>query len=169
MLNLGEPHHFGKGIHMKLCIFSDSHGRPEPMVQAVRMENPDMCLFLGDGLRDLTVLQREFPDMPIRCVQGNCDYDRSVPLRQVISVHGCTILLLHGHTCQVKQDPHLYLLRQEARDAGAAVALFGHTHSPYLEEGRILLLNPGSAARGNYGILTVEDGICSAGLRRLTQ
>ncbi|MBQ2607228.1 MAG: metallophosphoesterase family protein, partial [Oscillospiraceae bacterium] len=58
----------------------------------------------------------------------------------------------------------LSILVREALDRGADVALFGHTHSPFVEHrGGVVLLNPGSIGSGprpSYGTLLVGDGKC---------
>ena len=50
----------------------------------------------------------------------------------------------HGH-----RSVNLFSLSYKAQENGARIAMFGHTHQAYAEDdGRVLLLNPGSA--GNY-------------------
>ena len=57
-------------------------------------------------------------------------------------------------------------------EAGAEVALFGHTHDAYCcEEGDLLLMNPGSCGSfsGTYGVIEVSNGeIQSAAIHDFT-
>ena len=49
-------------------------------------------------------------------------------------------------------------LKEKALDEGADIAIFGHTHIPYLkEEKEITLFNPGAVLRGNYGVISFEE------------
>ena len=38
----------------KICVFSDSHGNSENMIQAIEMEKPDIVIHLGDGAGDMS-------------------------------------------------------------------------------------------------------------------
>lgn len=49
---------------MKLLVFSDSHGNVANMEDAVRREEPDQVLHLGDVVRDADALRRRFPTFP---------------------------------------------------------------------------------------------------------
>ena len=51
---------------MKLCIFSDSHGRTD---RVAKLPPADAYLFCGDGLGDL----EDLPG-PVYSVCGNCDW-----------------------------------------------------------------------------------------------
>ena len=63
---------------MKICVFSDSHGYANNMIEAVRREKPALCFFLGDGESDLVTLRGRFPDLPVNAVRGNCEDRKSV-------------------------------------------------------------------------------------------
>ena len=43
------------------------------MVRAVRQQQPDAVFHLGDCERDTHRLEKEFPDLPLYSVCGNCD------------------------------------------------------------------------------------------------
>ncbi len=58
---------------MKLVLFSDSHGNVANMADVVRLEHPDRVLHMGDLARDAEELARQFPDIPVTYVPGNCD------------------------------------------------------------------------------------------------
>lgn len=70
--------------------------------------------------------------------------------------------MTHGHMSYVKYEYDLETLTSQAVQAGADIALYGHTHEQHLSESRgVTLLNPGSAGRGyypGYAILYLENG-----------
>lgn len=70
---------------MKLVLFSDSHGNVANMADVVRLEHPDRVLHMGDLARDAEELARQFPDIPVTYVPGNCDGRRpDLPDEQVL-------------------------------------------------------------------------------------
>ena len=147
---------------MKILVVSDSHGDVENMERAVLRERPDAVLHLGDGWHDAQTLHSRFPDLPLEQVPGNCDFRGDKSAVRVLEYEGRRVMLCHGHTFGVKSD--LSLLLREAEERGADVALFGHTHKPFLElRGGVWLLNPGSVGdyrRATYGTLLLGDGRC---------
>jgi hypothetical protein len=132
------------------------------MARAVEREHPDMALHLGDGWRDAEELCRRCPGLRVEKVPGNCDARVRESALRVLDVGGKRVMLCHGHTLGVKAD--LNRLLYAALEQGADAALFGHTHRPYVDIVRgVVLLNPGSigdARRPTYGTLTVADGKC---------
>ena len=76
---------------MKFIVFSDSHGDVDHMIRAVRLENPALCFFLGDGEYDLTRLQRRFPSLPVNAVRGNCDLRSTLPRALTCAAGGVRI------------------------------------------------------------------------------
>lgn len=141
---------------MKIAVFSDSHRYTDKMVNAVETERPDAIIHLGDHETDAFFLEREFPDIPVYAVCGNCDlYPRS-PERLIIELGGKRLFLTHGHAYHVKFSP--YSLINAAMASGADVLLFGHTHMAHYScvEG-LHIINPGASGSGGcYGILTVD-------------
>lgn len=145
---------------MKILVLSDSHGQMSLMEQAVRAEKPDEVFHLGDHIRDAEQLERIFPGIPITRVVGNCDYfSNGVETIQCYR-QGTSIFATHGHRYQVKFG---YLrVEYAAREAGAQVVLFGHTHEPYCRQyGGLWLLNPGTCGgkNGSYGLVIIENDI----------
>ena len=146
---------------MKICVFSDTHGDPDHMIEAVLEEKPDYVFFLGDGERDAQELERRFPGLPVAAVRGNCDLYSDLPADLVCAVGGVRIFATHGHRYGVKTDRQLEALKYAAHRAGAQVALFGHTHSAFLEEKNgLTVINPGAAGRWHcgYAVLEIEGG-----------
>ena len=149
---------------MKACVFSDSHGYAANMINAIELEQPDLCFFLGDGERDIARIAQKYPDLPVYAVRGNCDFRSDLGKLLICVVDGVKIFMTHGHLSYVKYEYDLETLTSQAIEAGADVALFGHTHSQHLSENRgVTLLNPGSIGRGyypGYAVLTIENGTC---------
>ena len=158
---------------MEYLVFSDSHGRADLINEAMekQLRTPDAVLFLGDGLRDLRVL--EYQDMHVRCVRGNCDFytafeGRSVPEQALLEVGAYRILMMHGHTAGVKGG--IAHACAKAAEAEADVLLYGHTHIQWqewfpagTEFGRqvltkpLLVCNPGSLMDGKFGTLSLRN------------
>ena len=66
-----------------------------------------------------------------------------LPHQEVFEVAGKKIFITHGHRFYVGYG--VDKLREYAVENGYDIAMFGHTHRPYLEIGeRVTILNPGS-------------------------
>lgn len=139
---------------MQFLVFSDSHGERRYLTAALR-RNPDIkhILFLGDGLSDIEALQKERPDLHIRAVRGNCDgVTLDYPAEDTFALFGTTVFLCHGHTLSVKGGVCAAIYR--AREVGARVLLYGHTHekaASYLSDLDLHICNPGSIGRPHAG------------------
>jgi len=146
---------------MKILVFSDSHGELRYMIQAIREERPNRVFHLGDVTRDAVKLAREFPELPIEQVRGNCDSTEDPsPEEKEVLVEGRRLWLLHGHTYQVKLGTGL--LVGEARNRGVDAVFFGHTHQSYCGlDGGVWAVNPGTV-RGWPGatcaVVEIGDG-----------
>ena len=154
---------------MKCLIFSDSHGSVFYMQKALAMHrDAEVVFFLGDGIYDFdAVASSDRVPRTWIAVRGNCDFHRYFLGRDTqeieeITFMGKKIVLTHGDLFGVKGTlSHLELL---AKERGADVVLFGHTHIPhesYVSEGGFYLFNPGSISSPSYsyGILTLGDSI----------
>ena len=82
---------------MKAAVFSDTHGNTALMAEAVRRTRPDCIIHLGDMERDTAVLRREFPEIPLYQVCGNCDIGASSPLSDVVQLGPVKAFITHGH------------------------------------------------------------------------
>lgn len=134
---------------MKIAVFSDTHGSARVMLGAVKAYSPDAIIHLGDGNYDLRKLSREFPDIPVYAVCGNCDYESSAPESMCVDLGGVKAFLTHGHRYAVRYG-NLDKLLYAAECSGAKIAMFGHTHRAGFEEIEgILVLNPGTAGVGS--------------------
>ncbi len=142
------------------------------MYDVIEREQPDAVIHLGDCDQDACDLQRSYPNLQIWRVRGNNDYDGRSALQAVIRPDGVPIYLTHGHRERVA-GTSTGVLVQRAREAGCALALFGHTHRALCEECEgIRVVNPGSISlpRGgpaSYARLTTAEGaVCRITLLR---
>lgn len=141
---------------MRILVISDSHGDSYAVRQAIA-EQPTakILFFLGDGEYDLSFLN----DVPnaglfVHKVRGNCDYGSSLPASVIDEVNGVRIYATHGYLEQVKYGSGV--LAERARDCGASIALYGHTHVPdttYCDG--LWLVNPGSIREGKYAVVDI--------------
>ncbi|MBQ7303243.1 MAG: YfcE family phosphodiesterase [Clostridia bacterium] len=143
---------------MQLIVLSDSHGRAS-LIDRVIAAHPNAAafIFLGDGLRDFDEATRFDPRIAAVSVAGNCDLFADAPTVVTPTWGAHRFYITHGHLHGVKDS--LLRLACAAREKGASVALFGHTHRPFNEkDGDLLLFNPGSLGQsGTYGVLDVID------------
>ncbi len=153
---------------MKLVVFSDSHGNIRDMIDIVKQRKSDIyaVIHLGDCMKDADALSREFPLMPVCTVSGNCDgffLSEMCDTEKTVEFAGVKIFVCHGHSCGVKASRDT--LAYKAKNKGAKLALYGHTHVAKCENiGGITVLNPGSiscprsAEPPSYAIIEVENG-----------
>ncbi len=142
---------------MKIIVFSDSHRVVSLMAEAVRREKPDLILHLGDHASDAEQLSSMLPAYRLAYVRGNCDRDSQERDWLLLTEQGVKIFATHGHLYRVRGGG-LQTLFYAAKEKGAGVALFGHTHSAVIEEKEgLIIMNPGTAQR-TYGVFTVENG-----------
>lgn len=160
---------------MKILVLSDSHGYLTRIEQAIRAEQPDRIVFLGDCVSDFLAVcdtefyRKQYETVPVHIVSGNCDTGSgcSFPEKSVLEIGGKRFYLTHGHRENVKAG---YLrLCFSAMESGAEVVLFGHTHLKCQNQYNGLeLLNPGAAMHGSYGIIFLRDGELRTEVKRLS-
>ena len=143
---------------MKILVLSDSHGEQRYMEQAVFQEGPDYILHLGDKQKDGLTLREKFCRIPFLGVPGNCDYAPLDPSVAVTELNGVRFFVTHGHVHGVKTG--LMRLCYAAEEAGAQVAVYGHTHIACVQNvDGLWLLNPGTAGGGkpSYGVVEISN------------
>ena len=175
---------------MKFIIASDIHGDEagcRAVLDAAQREGADKILLLGDILyhgprndlpphyapKKVIEMLNAVSDKLI-CVRGNCEaeVDQMVlnfPVMSDTAVvydgeRDVALFMTHGHKYSAKSTLVPLILR--ARELGADIALFGHTHDPILRElpsdekypKPLLIFNPGSLREGSFGLLTVVGG-----------
>ena len=152
---------------LRILIMSDSHGRNENVELAIAQVREEigefqMLIHLGDvgDAREIESLA----GVPCYIVRGNTDYDAKLLNTNVIEAGGHRIFATHGHLYQV--DMRLDLLRFAALENDCDIAMYGHTHVPYLEEDPddVTILNPGSISkprqadhRYTYMVMEIDD------------
>ena len=145
---------------MRVAVFSDTHGLTAPMTDAVRRCRPDVLIHLGDHERDTAVLLRDFPEIPLYSVCGNCDFASTAPNVLTVSLGPVQAFLTHGHLYRVDYG-NFDRLVYAAQERACQLALFGHTHMPYHEDvGGVKVVNPGTAGKGRtltFALLTIYE------------
>lgn len=152
---------------LRILLMSDSHGRNENVELAIAQVREEigefqMLIHLGDvgDAREIESLA----GVPCYIVRGNTDYDAKLLNANVIEAGGHRIFATHGHLYQV--DMRMDLLRFAALENDCDIAMYGHTHVPYLEEDPddITILNPGSISkprqadhRYTYMVMEIDD------------
>lgn len=146
---------------MRIVVISDTHRSYRALREIVEKHerDADLFLFAGDGERELEDVRDEFLRKTFLAVRGNCDFASQEQVSRIVMAGDVKIFLTHGHMYGVKGGTAGIL--SAAKENGAKVALYGHTHVAYAgyEDG-IYLLNPGSAAqpragRPSYGIIDI--------------
>ncbi len=148
---------------MRAVVFSDSHGNYDVLEQIMERhkDNADIFIHLGDGERELELIQYVYNDKKIYFVSGNCDWGTDKPDYDLIDFCGKKIFFTHGARFGVKGD--LNILKLYARKMNADIALYGHTHIAYTEyDDGLYVMNPGSCGKprsGNpsYGVIDITD------------
>jgi len=127
----------------KVLVISDTHGRTDNLDKILPLVQPiDQLIHLGDVGRDA-----DYIEVVAGCaccfVAGNNDFYSELPRERLIKLNGVPVFLTHGHYHYVNSRKDY--VRSAALQRGAKIALFGHTHVPYMEEeDGILVANPGS-------------------------
>ena len=127
---------------MKILVMSDSHGKTRNVHKAIQKEeHVDMIIHLGDKYCDFEEIVGCY-DIQAHGVVGNIDYFDEGPSYKLIDIEGKKVFISHGHRYKVNHD--LEMLKFKAKDLGADIVLYGHSHVPYIEDGNMYIMNPGS-------------------------
>ena len=149
---------------MKVLVVSDYHGRHDLLRKAIGQEAPiDMLIHAGDIEGNLEKILGPKREYTVRAVAGNMDWGYELDSAISFDMGGHKVFLTHGHHYGVHYT--MANLREAAENCCADVAIFGHTHMPFLEEQNdILLLNPGSVAKPRqaglkktYAVIEIND------------
>jgi putative phosphoesterase len=120
-------------------IISDTHGVLLPAVQAAFKE-VDLIIHAGD-VGTTEVLDELESIAPVVAVRGNMDGVEglaSLPETEAVEAGDALLYVIHD----------IHRLDIVPRKAGVNAVIFGHLHSPSIDEDRgVLFLNPGSAAQ----------------------
>lgn len=178
---LGSPEaisELAKKEKAKILAVSDSHGRPEMLRKILEhfSGQADLLVFCGDGSEDMGLIlsmakehgsmHRDFPPVAA-IVHGNgddnslkVDFDPNpesgenalkVPAAITVFAAGMNILVTHGHMFGVYYGTAG--LENHAKETGASLVLFGHTHiADRSENNGITFINPGSCSLPRQGL-----------------
>ncbi|HBN08818.1 MAG TPA: metallophosphoesterase [Cyanobacteria bacterium UBA8530] len=128
---------------MKILVLSDTHGKTNLALLSQLAERLDLIIHLGDGYQDGELLSVIQPT-PLIQITGNTDFPLEVIPEKMIHLESKSLFLTHGHLYGCKQGTDRLVAK--AREIGAQVVLYGHTHQPeFLIRDGITLFNPGSA------------------------
>ena len=148
---------------MRIGIMGDTHRHASSMGRAIEnFKDCDMILHTGDNFVDANIIH-EKTGIDIIAVKGNCDFE-DVEDEILFESGGKSIFLCHGHRYGVKHG--MGGLKKRAKELGADIVVFGHTHIPHFEEiDKMVFINPGSTSRprsgnGSVGLLSIlESGV----------
>lgn len=151
---------------IRVAVISDTHGSFRHLDEAVQALGPvDWLLHAGDHLKDVPRVAEALglPEERVRGVVGNCCYPQQEPAECQVEIGGVKFLVVHGHKHGVKSG--VERIHWAAQEAGARVAVFGHSHvSVCVDWGGVLLLNPGSLSQPRLpaepptcGLVEIDD------------
>lgn len=150
---------------MKVLIVSDTHRQNENFMQVMDREEPiDLLIHCGDIEGSEYLISRR-AGCPVHMVAGNNDFFSDLPREKEFQIGKYKVLLVHGNTYGVSMGNQE--LKQEARDRGVDIVIYGHTHKPVVDQDRdIIAVNPGSLTyprqegrSPSYIVMTITDGI----------
>ena len=128
----------------RVLVVSDSHGNNENVRKAIKKAGKiDLMIHLGDVGTNYLEVER-MSGVPTYMVAGNNDYGGFLRDTSIIYIGSHKCLLTHGHRQGVYYG--LDRLRYLALENECDIAMYGHTHVPFLEENPedVTILNPGS-------------------------
>lgn len=150
---------------MKILIVGDTHRKDDNLRRVIEEEKPiDMLIHLGDSEgSEAWIGDWVNEGCCLEMVMGNNDFFSSLERELELELRGHRILLTHGHYYNVSLG--VEGLYQEALDRECGIAMYGHTHRPFLEErGGVTILNPGSLSyprqegrKPSYMIMYMEE------------
>lgn len=130
---------------MKILIVSDTHRKDDNLQKVIAEQAPlDMLIHLGDVEGSEYLIENLVNEgCRLEMVMGNNDFFSTLEREIELELGGHRILLTHGHYYNVSLG--VEVLRQEAIERHCDIAMYGHTHRPFLEVGKeVTILNPGS-------------------------
>ena len=152
---------------MKNLVDSDTHRKDDKLKRVLSEECPlDMLIHLGDAEgSEHFIPDWVNPECRMEMVLGNNDFFSRLDREREIDIAGHKAFITHGHYYGVSMGPEG--LADEAKSRGCDIAMYGHTHRPFLDviDG-VTVLNPGSLSyprqegrRPSYMIINVgADG-----------
>lgn len=144
---------------MKILVVSDTHGDFNSLLRVVKAQpDAEVIVHCGDGDEQVQLLKDTYKDKMIVGVRGNCDWNSFLPSKETLKICGKKIFITHGHLYSAKMG--LYKVVCAAREEGADILLYGHTHiAMNTYEDGLYVMNPGSCSgyMASYGIIEITE------------
>lgn len=144
---------------MQVLVMSDTHGDSQ-VIEKVRGFYPNAVATIHCGDSELAFSHAALEGL--QKVRGNCDAESAFPNEAVFDVENVTFFVTHGHLFNVKSS--ILSLSYRAKEVGAQIACFGHSHMLGAEMiDDILFINPGSLLkpRGrkekSFAVIEIHD------------
>ena len=129
---------------MRILVVSDTHRKHDNLDIAIEKVMPDRIYHLGDGEGGEDYIEA-VAECPLEIVRGNCDFGSNLPAEVVMSLGRHVVMLTHGHYYNVNYGTQM--LVEAAKEKGADVVFYGHTHVPAFEQKNgNYYVNPGSVS-----------------------
>lgn len=147
----------------KILIVSDTHRKNENYFTLLEQQKPlDMVIHCGDAEGSEYAISQA-ADCPVQIVMGNNDFFSNLPREMEFEIGRYHVWVTHGHSYYVSVGNER--IKQEARERGVDIVMFGHTHRPCLDmEEDLVALNPGSISyprqdghRPSYIIMELDE------------
>ena len=148
---------------MKVLIVSDTHKRNDNYFKVLQKAGPfDMVVHCGDAQGSEELL-KEGTNCPMQIVLGNNDLFTDLPKELKFNIGRYKVWVTHGHHYGVYLGTNI--IKNEAREKGADIVFFGHTHVPIVDmtDSDVIAVNPGSISyprqfgyRPSYVIMEVD-------------
>ena len=144
---------------MQVLVMSDTHGDSQ-VIEKVRGFYPNAAAMIHCGDSELAFSHTALAGM--QKVRGNCDMESTFPNEAVFDVGNVTFFVTHGHLFNVKSS--VLSLSYRAKEVGAQIACFGHSHllgAEMIDD--VLFVNPGSLLkpRGrkekSFAVIKIRD------------
>ena len=148
---------------MRILIVSDTHRHNDNYFRVLkRVGDVDAVVHCGDAEGSEYILN-EACSCPFYIVCGNNDFFSELPREEELEIGPHRALITHGHYHGVHGGTEM--LKDYAKELGYDIVMFGHIHTPVIEEeDGILILNPGSLTyprqfgrRPSYIILDADE------------
>lgn len=147
---------------IKILAISDNHGIDDEMVQLLAdyRDSVDYIVHCGDSEFSKQHSVWSFVDASVK---GNMDFGENYPIESVFKTSAGKVYVTHGHLLGVNRGR--LQLSYEAKEKGAGIAFYGHTHVLGAEViNDVLCINPGSFnhSRGSvpkrtFAIVCIDD------------
>jgi uncharacterized protein len=156
---------------VKIIVLSDTHNSVALCEQALKPEHPaELLIHLGDYVEDGAQLSERL-GLELVAVRGDNDFTEG-PLERELTINGVKMFLSHGHHYDI--DDGLDRIYDEARQRGARLVLFGHSHQPGIfDRDGVTLFNPGSLylaeKEKSFGVMRLETSRIFLGIYNLNR